>query len=135
MSNVILSQLHSDVDTRLKKGYEMFITYEGADADKKYIAVDKVFENYNGEHLLNLCVATQSLYWFLSLHDKKDLTNEKILLGDYFFSQFSLSLIPIDSTKLIDVFSDYIKQSVAKETFNQEEFLSFISKVHEAIDD
>lgn len=135
MSNALCNQLHSDVDSALKKGYEMFITYLGETAKEKYFAVDKVFENYKGEHLLNLCVAAQSLYWFFKLHDEKELTSEKTLLGDYFFSQFSLSLIPIDSTKLIDTFSDFIKQSVVKENFDKQEFENFISKVHEAIDD
>ena len=135
MSSATRSQLYSDVDTKLKKGYEMFITYLGKEPNEKYFAVDKVFENYEGEHLLNLCVAAQSLYWFLALHASEELTNEKTLLGDYFFSQFSLSLIPIDSTKLIDVFLDYIKQSVVTQSFDKEKFAKFISKVHEAIDD
>lgn len=135
MNDVLLKSLHSDVDKKLNKGYEMFITYLKKEAKEKYFAVDLVYEHYQGEHLFNLCVAAQSLYWFLCLHDEKELTNEKVLLGDYFFSQFSLSLIPIDSTKLIDAFSDYIKQSAVTETFDREMFAQFISKVHEAIDD
>mgnify|MGYP003320264127 CR=1 FL=1 len=56
----------------------------------------------------------------IPIDDAKEITSERTLLGDYFFSQFSLSLIPIDSTKLIDTFSDYIKQSVVPETFDKE---------------
>ena len=71
-------------------------------------------------------------YLFRKLHGMTEREPERAtLLGDYFFSRFSHHLIPIDNTRLIDLFSGYLKRDVKRvgkegPSFDMEGYLEFI---------
>lgn len=83
--------------------------------------------------------ACQCFYLFRRLHAMAEACPETAtLLGDYYFSQFSVHLIPIDSPRLIDCFSEYLKWDTKQETAGEKEFdlahyLSFITRATKEI--
>lgn len=137
MNDKSRAQLHNIIDKSLEQGHVIHKTYNKKELpeNKKYAAADIVGENYTGRHLADLACAAQCLYWFFFLHSKEEISNEETLLGDYFFSRFSLHLIPIDSILLIDEFSGYIKRTAASEKFEEKQYLKFLENVHEVLDD
>lgn len=84
-------------------------------------------------HTKNFAAACQCFFLYRKLHHMVEGQPETAtLLGDYYFSQFSQFLIPIDSTRLIDLFSEYLKQDVKAAAsgmmeFDMEAYLKFIA--------
>ena len=150
-SNIaVLEELHAAIDERLIKGYEMFDKYLNISVPEelKYFAVDAISRSYDKKHLLNLASASQCFFWFRylhsdvfhNMHSEKHKADEFIeratLLGDYFFSQFSLYLIPIDSTPLIDEFSIFLNEESSKlMEVSKDKFTAFFERVSEVLDD
>lgn len=83
--------------------------------------------------------ACQCFYLFRRLHRLvEDSPQTATLLGDYFFSRFSVHLIPIDSPRLIDRFSEYLKTDTRKEAagaeaFDLTQYLAFITEAAKEI--
>lgn len=83
--------------------------------------------------------ACQCFFLYRKLHIMAEsCPGTATLLGDYFFSRFSSFLIPVDSTRLIDLFSEYLKQD-AKESawgvkeFDTDRYLQFVENAAEEI--
>ena len=90
------------------------------------------------ECLDNYGAACQCYYLFRSLHERcQEDTGTAVLLGDYYFGQFSHFLIPIDSPKLILLFSEQLqketRQNVDREAcpLSMEEYLAFVGQIPE----
>ena len=81
------------------------------------------FRCYSGEFARDFASACQSFYLFRKLHEDIDTnTDIKTLLGDFFFSRFSNHLIPIDNTKLINAFAEYLKRDSQREVEGKKKF-------------
>lgn len=64
----------------------------------------------NGVFAADYTAACLCFYLFRKFHGMAEREPKRAtLLGDYFFSRFSHHLIPIDNTRLIDLFSGYLK--------------------------
>lgn len=95
-------------------------------ASERYLASDEIAAVYNGVYSAELAAACQCFYLFRKLHSMlQNYPTWATLLGDYFFSQFSKNLIPIDSVALTDSFSRYLTADT-QASFNTQEYLSFI---------
>ena len=132
------SLFHLELDNRLKEGYDLWAEHLNVPApeDYRYIGTEAC-RNCSGEHAENLACACQCFFWFRYLHGLKDST--ALLLGDYFFSQFSLCLIPIDSTPLIDAFSEFLKKetegALKGTAFEPDRFREFFINIGTVLDD
>ncbi|MDR0850971.1 MAG: hypothetical protein LBN36_00595 [Clostridiales Family XIII bacterium] len=128
-----LEDLRADVDALLREGYDLWDEngLPPLEYSERYAAVDAAGAVYDGFHRKAFAAACQSFFLFRKLHLQSELLPEvSTLLGDYFFSQFSKHMIPIDSVPLIDAFSDYLAQDVAG---TSGDYLDFIAKVRVAI--
>ena len=66
-------------------------------------------------YLDNYMAACQCYYLYRNLHARTDRdTKTAVLLGDYFFGEFSHYLIPIDSPKLIRIFSERLQMETTE---------------------
>jgi hypothetical protein len=103
--------LRTFVDGRLKEGYSMWeeTGLPPLGADERYAAADAVGAVYGGLHSGELAAACQCFRLFRALHTRsEEFPAVATLLGDYFFSQFSLLLIPLDNVRLTEAFSDFL---------------------------
>ncbi len=140
MAEAEKKQLYKDTDAALKKGYEL---WEGnlsfpVPEDLRYFAVDSITESYGGKFLRELVIAAQSFFWFRYLHDIRDKISPdedggRVLLGDWFFSCFSLNLVPVDSTELINRFSAFLDKDINK-CPDPEKFDAFLKSLPEVIE-
>ena len=126
------NELRKAVDGILGEGY---VLWEGSQnpplsANDRYYAVDAAGAVYEGPFKHEFAAACQSFYLFRGLHQKTGNRAENTLLGDYFFSQFSRNLIPLDSVPLIDAFSEYLAKNACNEG---EDYLVFIGKLPSVI--
>lgn len=122
------SDLRTEVDKLLSEGYRLWndSALPQLPVSERYIASDEVAAVYNGAHYAELAAACQCFYLFRKLHCMlQNYPTWATLLGDYFFSQFSKNLIPIDSVALTDSFSRYLSADT-QSSFNTQEYLSFI---------
>lgn len=122
------SDLRTEVDKRLSEGYRLWndSALPQLPVSERYLASDEIAAVYNGAYDAELAAACQCFYLFRKLHCM--LQNSPAwatLLGDYFFSQFSKNLIPIDSVELTDSFSRYLTADT-QSSFNTQEYLFFI---------
>lgn len=105
--------------------------------DKQQILNEpKCLERY----LQNYEAACQCYYLYRDLHERTDHdTKTAVLLGDYFFGEFSHYLIPIDSPKLIDLFSERLRKETEQVILenkqaayrNLEEYTAFVKRIPE----
>lgn len=125
-------ELREAVDGILNEGYAFWAESKNPalSADSRYYAVDAVSEVYNGPYQREFAAACQSFYLFRTLHRNEENRSANTLLGDYFFSQFSQNLIPLDSVPLIDAFSAYLAKDASKEG---EDYLDFIGTLPSVI--
>ena len=109
-------QFATEIDVLLSEGYRIWedFGFPVPDQEEKHkIAYCAVDSCENGKFAKEYAAACQCFYLFRKLHCMTECEPEKAtLLGDYFFSRFSHYLIPIDSTRLIDLFSEYLKKDV-----------------------
>ncbi len=100
---------------------------------ERYIAADEATRVYRGKNAAELAAACQSFYLFRKLHSMAgDYPEWATLLGDYFFSQFSKNLIPLDSVPLTDSFAAYLSADT-QSALCLEEYLEFIGGLPEVI--
>ena len=96
---------------------------------ERLVVTDAAIAAYRGENAVHLAAACQSFWLFRKLHEMVDeYPVYATLLGDYFFSVFSKSLIPLDSVKLNDEFA----QVLAKDTqarVSMDDYLDFVRKL------
>lgn len=91
-----------------------------------YVGSDAAACAYQGAYAIEFAAACQCFYLFRKLHGLvKEYPTWATLLGDYFFSQFSKHLIPLDSVQLTDSFSRYLTRDT-QSTQGNEEYLDFI---------
>ena len=84
-------------------------------ADDEKILTDDNFE-----------AACHCFYLFRKLHEMVNEEPEKAtLVGDYFFSEFSKNLIPLDSVWLNDEFAKFLARDTLKPA-SKEEYLAFV---------
>ena len=137
MPVITSDEMIRQVNERLAAGYELWkgyglpeLTVQDLDVVPAHVAT--VYKD--GAFALDYASACQCFYLFRKLHTMVEAYSEQAtLLGDYFFSQFSHYLIPIDSTELIAVFSEFLKEDVVRNrqeenTFSIERYLDFIKQ-------
>jgi hypothetical protein len=108
-------KLRVSVDRILNEGYRLWNEsgIQLPTASERYIAADGLSGLYDGLNAAELAAACQCFYYFRKLHGMvHKYPAWSTLLGDYFFSQFSKNLIPLDSVPLTDAFSAYLKKDV-----------------------
>lgn len=114
--------LTKEVNALLSEGYQMWEGFglpEPEEKEKRLVIETAVKSCEGGKFQKEYAAACLSFYLFRKLHEMSESAPETgTLLGDYFFSRFSHYLIPIDNTRLIDLFSEYLKTD-AKETFEK----------------
>ena len=93
----------------------------------------------SNRHTKDFAAACQCFFLYRKLHHMVETQPETAtLLGDYYFSRFSQFLIPIDSTSLIDLFSEYLKKDAKAaaegvKEFDMDAYLAFITKAAEEV--
>ena len=93
---------------------------------ERYIAAGEAERVYQGENAAEFSAACQCFYLFRKLHGMvADYPEWATLLGDYFFSQFSKNLIPLDSVALTDAFAAFLSADT-QSALGLEEYLNFI---------
>ncbi len=125
------------IDSMLSEGYALWNGFglEPLGDEELHFVPDRVYFCCSGRHRENLAAACQSFYLFRRLHFMTEAGPEQTtLLGDYFFSSFSRYLIPIDSTRLTDRFSEYLKQDAqegagGRRAFSKETYARFIREI------
>ena len=108
-------ELRDRVDKMLSEGYRLWRQsgLQLPSAEERAIAADALASAYDGPHAAELAAACQSFHFFRKLHRMSQVSPTwSTLLGDYFFSQFSKYLIPLDSVRLTDTFSAYLKKDI-----------------------
>lgn len=81
-------------------------------------------ELYRGAHALEFAAACQCFALFRRLHRRAgQFSGAATLLGDYFFSQFSHYLIPLNSAPLNDAFARYLAEDAAGRAIDYPVFL------------
>jgi hypothetical protein len=108
--------LRNEVDTLLQEGYRLWAEtgLSPPGAEERHAAADAAGAAYDGPHARELAAACQCFCLFRALHRLSAAFPESAtLLGDWFFSQVSLHLIPLDSVPLILAFSDFLARDAA----------------------
>lgn len=129
--NAKVNEHREKVDALLTEGYRLWDESDlpSLPQTERYLAADAAAELYQGKYSAEFAVACQSFYLFRKLHGLAvQYPAWGTLLGDYFFSQFSKNLIPLDCVPLIDAFSRFLEAD-AQETLNQEDYLTFIGSL------
>ena len=136
------SDVLGHVDALLAEGYRMWDSFgliKLSEAEKHEIPQAAALACRKDVHRKEYAAACQCFFLFRRLHNQtEEVPEEATLLGDYFFSQFSHYLIPIDSTRLIDLFSEYLKQDTkcaadGSREFDKEGYLDFVKKAAKEI--
>lgn len=112
------ADLRHNVEMRLAEGF-LFWRESGiglpTDVERN-LAADTLATLYHGPNAASLAAACQCFFYFRKLHGLiEQYPTWSTLLGDYFFSQFSKNLIPLDSVRLTDAFSEYLKRDVKQQ--------------------
>lgn len=122
------NEFRARADALLTEGYQLW-KESGLPAlppSDRCLAVDAAVGAYTGAHAAQFAAACQCFYLFRKLHGMAETyPTWATLLGDYFFSQFSKHLIPIDSVPLIDAFSGFLASDARRQS-GTETYLSFI---------
>lgn len=121
----------AEVGALLDEGYKL---WEGSDLPKLpqsewFLVAERAAQAYSGEYSVQFAAACQCFYLFRSLHRMVEhYPAWATLLGDYFFSQFSKNLIPIDSVDLIEAFSSFLLYDTQSPA-STDDFICFISRL------
>ena len=136
------SPLDEELQTLLLEGYRMWERF-GLDPlnemEKHKVLGQAVASCKTDCHTKYYAAACQCFFLYRKLHYMVEKQPETAtLLGDYYFSQFSQFLIPIDSPELIDLFAEYLKKDTksavdGKEAFEMKEYLAFVTSAAEEI--
>ncbi|MEI3338943.1 MAG: hypothetical protein V8R80_02480 [Eubacterium sp.] len=132
-------QIAEKVDALLSEGYQMWerFGFRKLTEEERYLVAGCAADACKKrEFAEDYAAACQSFFLFRKLHEwTEEFPETATLLGDYFFSRFSHYLIPIDSTRLIDLFSEYLKADTkemfekdGKAAFCMERYLDFVRK-------
>lgn len=136
------SPLYAELNTLLCEGYQMWERFGCIplnEMEKHAVLEQAVNACQTNAHTKEYAAACQCFFLYRKLHHMVDEQPEcATLLGDYYFSQFSQCLIPIDSPKLIDLFAEYLKNDTkiaasGNKVFDMEKYLVFVSKAAEEI--
>jgi hypothetical protein len=130
-------EIYKEVDALLEEGYVFWdeLGFEALSERDKHQITDEVASVVKGKHLINFAAVCQCFYIFQRLHHMVEEEKENAtLLGDYFFSRFSHHLIPIDSTKLIDRFSEFLSVQILEgvsgnNILDKEHYKNFIKNI------
>jgi len=126
-----LAQSRIKADKLLAEGYRLW-SESGLPLpteSERYFAIDAALKAYNGKFSAEFAAACQCFYLFRKLHSlAQQHPAAATLLGDYFFSQFSKNLIPLDSVPLINAFSAFLADDI-KAQDNMEGYLDFIGSL------
>jgi len=96
---------------------------------ERYTAADASLLAYSEENAEFLAAACQCFWLFRRLHEMSGQHPVyATLLGDWFFSAFSKSLIPLDSVELNDTFAELLAQDT-QTSVSQEEYLRFVRRL------
>lgn len=142
MTQNILSPLDNELNILLSEGYQMWERFGCIplnEMEKHVVLAQAVNSCKTDCHTKDFAAACQCFFLYRKLHHMVEEQPETAtLLGDYYFSQFSQFLIPIDSTRLIDLFSEYLKKDAkmsvnGNKEFDMEAYLAFIAKAAEEI--
>lgn len=82
----------------------------------------------NDPHSKELESANENFALFRSFHrldDDNYSTAEAVLKGDYYFSRFSLDLIPVDSIEITDAFAKILREDASGQASEEVEKMSF----------
>lgn len=131
------NKIHKITDDYLKEEYGFLreLGLEFLHDFEKYQIPEYVQQVYVGPCLGHFAAACQCYYLFRRLHEKAELEPVRAtLLGDYFFSRFSHHLIPVDSTLLIQRFSEFLTHQTecaaeGRNKFDLEGYKTFIKNV------
>ncbi len=133
----VLRTMVQEVNNLLSEGYEMWEGYGFVrlTEEEKIRVIETAADSCRIDRLKkDYGAACQSFFLFRRLHEMTEAEPERAtLLGDYFFSRFSHHLIPIDSTRLIDLFSEYLKEDTKRwfekgEKLVLSEYLDFVKR-------
>jgi hypothetical protein len=108
--------LRKDVDALLRDGYRLWdeAGLPPLGSEERYAAADVAGALYDGPHAREFAAACQCFRLFRALHRRLEERPETVtLLGDWFFSQFSLHLIPLDSVPLTLAFADFLARDAS----------------------
>ena len=142
MKQKILSPLELELNDLLSEGYRMWECFGLIPLDEmeKHVVIAQAAHACHTEsHTKEYAAACQCFFLYRKLHHMVDhMPDKATLLGDYYFSQFSQFLIPIDSPKLIDLFSEYLKKDTklavnGSYEFDMNSYLNFITLAAEEI--
>jgi len=100
--------LREEVERQLAEGYELWEAAKlpSLSVSERYTISDELLSVYQGEGSASLATACQCFWLFRKLHGMADANPiYATLIGDYFFSVFSKSLIPLDSVALNNEFA------------------------------
>ncbi|SHI03831.1 hypothetical protein SAMN02745823_02077 [Sporobacter termitidis DSM 10068] len=125
------SDLRDTVDNMLAEGYCLWneSRIQLPPVSERYIAADALVLVYGGPNIAELAAACQCFLYFRRLHGLVlDYPAWATLLGDYFFSQFSKNLIPLDSVSLTDAFSAYLKTDIQL-SGGVDDYIAFIRRL------
>ena len=137
-----LSPLMFELNNLLFNGYQMwdrFGCYPLNEMEKHIVLQQAVTSCRTDCHTKEYAAACQCFFLYRKLHYMVEEQPEAAtLLGDYYFSKFSQFLIPIDSTRLIDLFSEYLKKDAKEAAAGSKEFdlnryLAFVKRAAEEI--
>lgn len=133
--NIKKKEYRAEVRALLEEGYTLW-NESGLPVlpqSERFLVSDVAVRAYSGEYAAKFAAACQCFYLFRSLHAMApQYPAWATLLGDYFFSQFSKNLIPIDSVPLIDAFSRFLAKD-AQEPAGTDAFLSFVESLPSVI--
>ncbi len=122
------SDLKTQLDIYLAEGYLLWTQNRlpVLSEPERYLVADVIADVYRGPHKTELAAACQCFFLYRKLHGMADQFAERAtLLGDWFFSQFSRYLIPIDSVELIDAFSEYLSEDTQTQG-GRADYISFV---------
>lgn len=140
--NNILSPLYDELNILLCEGYRMWDRFGCIplnEEEKHVVVAQAVNACQTNAHTKEYAAACQCFFLYRKLHHMVEEQPEKAtLLGDYYFSQFSQFLIPIDSPKLIDLFAEYLKNDTkmaveGNKVFDMKSYLDFVTRSAEEI--
>lgn len=131
-----LSPIVLELDMLLCEGYKMWDCFGCNplnEMEKHSVIAQAVRACKTDCHTKDYAAACQCFFLFRKLHYGVEARPETTtLLGDYYFSQFSQFLIPIDSPQLIDLFSEYLKKDTKQAadgatSFDMDAYLTFVT--------
>lgn len=131
-----ITENRAKVDTLLEEGYRLWdeSSLPAQYQSERYFAVDAASAVYQGKYSSEFAAACQCFYLFRKLHSMiQEYPAMATLLGDYFFSQFSRNLIPLDSVPLINAFSSYLAAEI-QALDDGEGYLDFIGSLSELME-